>query len=221
MSKKICKTLSKVQIIVLLLSIILLGIATWITTLKVPNCETKILDKDSTISKLRYEITKDLVQGLYTMDVQTEGRIDLLNLHFEKKMNELMTTSKARSKLEQKLLENFFKKTTEQITQWNSLFIIEHKQQTTAESPIFDSNASVEQFTELEHTLINAKKNAYSRLDQLIQKIRSHENQKAKYESNKKYLDTCFRCFQILGLITLMIAAIFEAIRKLTEPGKN
>ncbi|MHC4618191.1 MAG: hypothetical protein ACYTEQ_10615 [Planctomycetota bacterium] len=136
-------------------------------------------------------------------------------------MNEAMTISTARSKLEQRLLEDFFKKTTEQITQWNSLFIIEREQQTTTELPIFDSNASVEQLTELEHTLINAKKNAYSRLDQLIQEIRNHENQKAQYESNKKHLDNCFRRFQILGLITLMIAAILEAIGKLTEPGGN
>ncbi|MHC4123738.1 MAG: hypothetical protein ACYSSI_09215 [Planctomycetota bacterium] len=136
--------MSIVQIIALLLSIIFLGIATWISTLKVPNCENKILNEDSTISKLRYEITKDMVQGLYTMDVQTERRIDLFNIHFEKKMNEAMTTSKARSKLEQRLLEDFSQKTTEQITQWNSLFIIKHKQQTTTELPIFDSNASVE-----------------------------------------------------------------------------
>lgn len=96
--------MSKVQIIALLLSIIFLGIATGITTLKVPNYENKILDEDSTISKLRYEITKDMVQGLYTMDVQTERRIDLLNIHFKKKMNEAMAISKARSKLEQRLL---------------------------------------------------------------------------------------------------------------------
>jgi hypothetical protein len=75
--------------------------------------------------------------------------------------------------------------------------------------------------TKLEQTLINAKKNAYSRLDQLIQEIRNHENHKAQYEINKKHLDNRFRCFQILGLITLMIAAIFEAVGKLTELGMN
>jgi len=155
------------------------------------------------------------------MDVQTEARIDLFNIHFEKKMNEAMSTSKARSELEQKLRAEFHTKITEQITQWDSLFIIKHKQQTPTELPIFDPNASAQQWAELENTLINAKRSAYSRLKEINQEIHDHEIQKAKYESNKKHLDNRFRCFQILGLITLMIAAIFEAVGKLTKLGRN
>ena len=136
LKKQFCKT---VQIIVLALSTIFLGTATWITTLTVPNWETKMLDEDSTISKLRYAITTDTIQGLYTTDVQTEARIDLFNIHFEKKMNEMMSTNNAISKLEQGLRKDFFEKVTEQIKQWDSLFVIKYKQQNSTELPKFDA----------------------------------------------------------------------------------
>ena len=186
--------------------------ATWITTLQIPRVEKQIENEDSMIKELRYQTTKDLVQGLYAMDLHTDRRINLVDIRLERMMN------KSRTKLEESLLKEVMDKTSAQISRWNSMFIFQQRQSTNADLPPVDPNTPIEQtILALDQALVQAKKGAYSRLNTLVNQVNEHELEKAGYENTLKSVEIWFRLFQMMGLLTLVIAVSIEALKKLKE----
>ena len=204
------KTVVKVQIIVTAVSAITLGIATWVATLHIPIVEKNIENEVSIIEELRYKATKDFIQRLYAMDVNTECRINLIDLRMERMMN------KRRTKLIESLLKEVKDKTSEQIVLWSSMFITDQGQKTDSNLLSIDPNIPIEQIIlKFDSALTQAKKNAYYRLEELMRQINEHELQKAGYENtlySKKFL---FRLFQMVGLLTLVIAVLIDALKKI------
>lgn len=204
------KNATLIQIIIAVVSAISIGIATWITTLQIPIVQVKIANEDSIIKELKYQTTKDLVQGLYAMDLHTDRRLDLIDICLEQMMN------KSRTKLKESLLKEVMDKTSDQILRWNSMFILERRQSTNTTLPPVDPNTPIEQkILTLDRALVQARKDAYSRLDELIHQVNKHELQKAGYYNTLKPLETRFRFFQMIGLLTLVVAVTIEALKKL------
>ena len=204
------KTVTIVQIIAATASALCLGTATWITTLQVPKIKADIDKQESIINELRYKTTRDLVQGLYAMDVYTDQRMDTIDVRLERMMNS------SRTKLEELLLEEVVKKTVDQIKRWNSLFVPKQGHGTSAELPIFGPNTPPEQrIAKLEPVLLGAKRAAYSRLEEVIERVHTHENQKGEHEGKQKVWEAAFTLFQMIGLLMLVVAVALEAYKKL------
>ncbi len=199
-----------VQIIAATASAICLGTATWITTLQVPKIKANIDKQESIINELRYQTTQDLVQGLYAMDVYTDRRINIIDIRLERMMN------KSRTKLEELLLEEVVKKTVEQIKRWDSLFVPKQGHGTSTELPIFGPNTPPEQrIAKLEPVLLRARRAAYSRLEEVIERVHTYESQKEEHEGKQKAREATFTLFQMIGLLTLVVAIALEAYKKL------
>jgi len=205
-------TAAGVRILATAVSAVSLGIATWITTLQTPIVEQEIANLDSSIKELRYQITKDLVQGLYAMDLVTERRINLIDVRLERVMNS------SRTELEGSLLKEVMDNTLAQITRWNSMFLFERQPSTHSLPPSVDPNTPIEKsILTLDHALAQARKDAYSRLDKLITEANEHELQKAGCDKTLKSWEKQFRLFQMIGLLTLLVAIGIEAHTKLRE----
>lgn len=206
------KTVARTQIIAAVVSAFSLLIATWISTLQIPNMQHMIDDKDSIIEELRDKTTKDLVQGLYAADVHTDRRIDFLDVRLER----IMVSS--RSKREELLLQSAINKTIDQIKQWDSLFISKDTHPVLTTLPTFDENTSAEQkIIRLDPTLASARRNAYSRLREIINQIHTHCLQKDKNQSTLKKKQVWFKRFQMFELLSLVLVIALESIIKYNE----
>ena len=202
----------KIQIIVAAFSAISLAISTGITTLLIPPVEQDIANEDSDIKNLRYKTTEDLVQGLYAMDQYTERRMNLIDIRLERMMNA------SRTNLEESLLNDILQNTLAQIDLWNSLFLLEQQQKTDKNNMQVDPNTPIEKrILTIDKDLVRARTDAYSRLNDLIIQANEHELQKEEYNKTLKSLEKYFRSFQIIGLLTLVIAVGLEACKKLRE----
>ena len=206
------KTAAKPQIIFAAVSAIFLAVATWMTTSHIPKIENKINNEDSMIKEIRHQITKDLVQGLYAMDVHTDRRIDLLDVRLES----IMVSSK--SKREQLLLEGARNKTLDEIKRWDLLFRSEEQHQYGTPLPFFDANTPIEEkIIKLDSALTRARRDAYSRLSEIIDRIHTHEIRKEQHQAIHSKKQTWFRRFQLIGLLALVIAVIIESHQKLRQ----
>jgi hypothetical protein len=210
------KTTARIQIVAVAVPGILLLIATWISTLQIPNIQDMIDSEDSTIRELRDKTTNDLVQGLYATDVHTDRRIDFLDVRLER----IMVSS--RSKREQLLLEGAISKTIEQIKQWDSLFITKDSLPVSTPIPIFNESTSAEhKIIKLDPILSSSRRSAYSRLNEIIGQIHTHESQKNKYVSAMSKRQLWFRVFQMCGLLLLVLAIVLESHKKYYEVDIN
>ena len=210
------RTAARPQIIAAAISAIFLAIATWMTTLQIPRIEDEINNEETMIKELRHQITKDLVQGLYAMDVHTDRRIDFLDVRLESMMG------KSRSKRGQLLLEGARKKTLDEIKRWDLLFRSKQANQNATPLPLFDANTPVEQkIIKLDSALTRARRDAYSRLEEIIDRIHTHEIQKDQHQAIHNGKQTWFRFFQLIGLLALVVAVAIESYKKLKELGTD
>lgn len=146
------------------------------------------------------------------MDVYTDRRIDTIDVRLERMMNS------SRTKLEELLLEEVVKKTVDQIKRWNSLFVPKQGHGTSTALPIFGPNTPPEQrIAKLEPVLLRAKRAAYSRLEEVIERVHTHESQKEEHAGKQKALEATFTFFQMIGLLMLVVAVALEAYKKLGE----
>ena len=210
------KTTTRVQIIAAAMAGIFLLIATWTSTLQIPNIQNMIYGEDSLIRELRDQTTNDLVQGLYAADVHTERRIDFLDVRLER----IMVSSK--SKRGQLLLEGAVSKTMAQIKQWDSLFVGKDAKPVSTPIPIFDESTPVEQkVIKLDPVLSSSRRKAYSRLSGIIGQIHTQESNKSRYASKLSRKQVWFRFFQMCGLLSLVLAIVLETHKKYGETGNN
>ena len=212
MIRKCLTTTTGIQITATAVSAIFLAVATWIATLQIPMVEDKISSVDSAVNELRYCTTRDLVQGLYATDLQTERAVYIVLFQLERMMNS------SRTKLGDSLLKEVRDNTSSQITLWNSMFLFEQKQATSAVLLPVDPNTALEQaILKLDGALARAKKDAYTRLEGLFAQVNEHDLEKASSERRMKSWQSRFGLLQMLGLLSLVVAVGIEAYRKLKE----
>ena len=206
------KTVYRIQIIIAALSGIFLLLATYISTVQIPVFQKMIDSQESAIMSLRHRVTKDLVQGLYISEIYADRRIDLVDIRLERMM------AKDKSKLEQKLLEDILNKTVEQIQKWDSLFIIEGKKPTRTPIPVFNEGATIEEkILKTDNSLTESRLNAYSRLEEIINKIQACNQRSEDYKIAVDKKQGLFRCYQVWGLIFLAVAITLESCKKYKE----
>ncbi len=192
-------------------SVVFLGFATWVATIKIPEIEDKIQQETRIVEELRYRIETDLIQGLYGMAPETQQGIDVLNIQLEQ------IKTKSKSMLEDLLIKRVVQATIGEIQRWDSLFIYEEGAKSQVGISPLDPNVSPEKIRELEQTLTKVKENAFSRLGRMVEEIHQHNKLRAEYEKEQDTKQRWLAVLQIVGLIALVAATICEGVEKLSS----
>jgi hypothetical protein len=206
------KTITQIHVVSAILAVVVLSVATVISTLLLPGVQRNLEEQDSLIAGRRYRVTQDLVQGLYAMDLQTERRVDFL----DQRLESVIVSNRSQRTLQ--LAQDAAEKTKEQISLWDSLFRNSPAEGTNVNPSTLDPRAPHDRNAgELESALVAAKRDAYSRLGQTLEEIRTQELQKNKCENRRNTREAWFGFTQVIGLMMVVVSGILDAWGKQKE----